>query len=123
MLLRIGGPAVATAGAAALIAAMLIVGAILLADGLIMMVLHGIGFVIIRVIGIAVPAFSAAKQHSRVLNQIWRELSARQKPAAAAAPPPLPSEATPPPREALPFVVCPHATAACLAVASGEGGS
>ncbi len=84
----------ASLGTFILIAAILIVGAILLADGLIMMVLHGIGFVVIRSIGIAVPAFSAAKQHSRVLNQIWRELSARQKPApatvAAAVPGPIP---------------------------------
>ncbi len=97
----------ASLGTFILIAAILIVGAILLADGLIMMVLHSIGFVVIRSIGIAVPAFSAAKQHSRVLNQIWRELSARQKPAAAAVPvsapvPEPPQVIKPQPQESLP---------------------
>jgi S-DNA-T family DNA segregation ATPase FtsK/SpoIIIE len=33
-----------------------------------------------RTIGLAVPAWSAARQHSQVLTEIWRELSARQKP-------------------------------------------
>jgi len=88
----------ASLGTFILITAISIVGAILLADGLIMMVLHGFGFVTIRVIGIAVPAFSAAKQHSRVLNQIWRELSARQKPMPVSAAAVAPSPITEPPQ-------------------------
>jgi len=93
----------ASLGTFILIAAISIVGAILLADGLILMVIHGFGFVAIRVTGMAVPAFSAAKQHSRVLNQIWRELSARQKPAAVPSQIPKPPEVSEPkPLESIP---------------------
>ena len=63
-----------------LLAAIWVVGAVLLADGLMLMVLSGLGFTTAKIMGIAIPAWSAAKEHSQVLNEIWRELSARQKP-------------------------------------------
>jgi S-DNA-T family DNA segregation ATPase FtsK/SpoIIIE len=63
-----------------LLAAIWVVGAVLLADGLMLMVLSAIGFTVSRIIGFLIPAWSAARQHSQVLNEIWRELSARQKP-------------------------------------------
>ena len=63
-----------------LLAAIWVVGAVLLADGLMLMVLSCIGFTAAKIMGVAIPAWSAAKEHSQVLNEIWRELSARQKP-------------------------------------------
>jgi S-DNA-T family DNA segregation ATPase FtsK/SpoIIIE len=66
-----------------LLAAIWVVGAVLLADGLMLMVLSALGFTAAKFMGIAIPAWSAAKEHSQVLNEIWRELSARQKPAIA----------------------------------------
>jgi S-DNA-T family DNA segregation ATPase FtsK/SpoIIIE len=64
-----------------LLAAIWVVGAVLMADGLMLMVLSAIGFTAAKIMGVAIPAWSAAKEHSQVLNEIWRELSARQKPA------------------------------------------
>jgi S-DNA-T family DNA segregation ATPase FtsK/SpoIIIE len=63
-----------------LLAAIWVVGAVLLADGLMLMVFSAIGFTTAKIMGVARPAWSAAKEHSQVLNEIWRELSARQKP-------------------------------------------
>jgi S-DNA-T family DNA segregation ATPase FtsK/SpoIIIE len=63
-----------------LLAAIWVVGVVLLADGLMLMALSCIGFTAAKIMGIAIPAWSAAKEHSQVLNEIWRELSARQKP-------------------------------------------
>jgi DNA segregation ATPase FtsK/SpoIIIE-like protein len=71
----------ASLGTFILVTAIWIVGAILLADGFMLTVLRGFGFVAGKIIGLAIPAWSAARQHSRVMNEIWRELSARQKPA------------------------------------------
>jgi S-DNA-T family DNA segregation ATPase FtsK/SpoIIIE len=62
-----------------LLAALWVVGAVLLADGLMLMVLSGIGFTVSKIIGFLIPAWFAARHHSQVLNEIWRELSARQK--------------------------------------------
>ena len=73
----------ASVGTFILTMAIWIVGAILLADSLIVMLLRGLGFAAGKTMGVAVPAWSAAKEHSKVLNEIWRELSARQKPLAA----------------------------------------
>jgi len=63
-----------------LLAAIWVVGAVLLADGLMLMVFSAIGFTVAKIMGIAIPAWSAAKEHSQVLSEIWKELSARQKP-------------------------------------------
>jgi len=62
-----------------LLAAIWVVGAVLLADGLMLMVLSALGYTTAKIMGIARPAWSAAKEHSQVLNEIWKELSARQK--------------------------------------------
>jgi len=74
----------ASLGTFILLVAVWIVGVILLADGVMMALLHGLGFVVERLIGAAVPAWSAARQHSQVLSEIWRELSAKQKPVVLA---------------------------------------
>ena len=70
----------ASLGTFILLVAVWIVGVILLADGLMVALLRGFGFVMERMIGAVIPAFSAARQHSQVLSEIWRELSVRQKP-------------------------------------------
>jgi S-DNA-T family DNA segregation ATPase FtsK/SpoIIIE len=70
----------ASLGTFILLAALWVVGAVLLADGLMLMVLSGIGFMTSKIIGFVIPAWFAAKHHSQVLNEIWRELSTRQKP-------------------------------------------
>jgi S-DNA-T family DNA segregation ATPase FtsK/SpoIIIE len=75
-----------------LVAAIWIVGTILLADGLVFTVLRGFGFGLGKIIGSVVPAYSAAKQHSQAVNEIWRQLSARQKPLALAPTTPKPPD-------------------------------
>jgi len=70
----------ASLGTFILLAAIWVVGSVLLADGLMLIILSGLGFTTAKMMGIARPAWSAAKEHSQVLNEIWRELSARQKP-------------------------------------------
>ncbi|OHB74118.1 MAG: hypothetical protein A2Z25_19825, partial [Planctomycetes bacterium RBG_16_55_9] len=75
----------ASVGTFILTVATWVVGAILLADSLIVMIVRGFGFAASKTMGVAVPAWSAAKEHSKVLNEIWRELSARQKPLAILA--------------------------------------
>ena len=80
----------AALGTFILVAALWAVGAVLLADGLIVMILRVFAFGACKFVGIALPAWAAAKQHSQVLNEIWRELSARQKPLAPALEAPKP---------------------------------
>jgi len=75
----------ASLGTFILTMAIWVVGAILLADSLIVTIIRGMGFAAGKTMGAAVPAWSAAKEHSKVLNEIWRELSARQKPLATAS--------------------------------------
>ncbi|MCK4913523.1 MAG: DNA translocase FtsK 4TM domain-containing protein [Planctomycetes bacterium] len=58
-----------------LTAAIWIVGVVLLADSFVMVLLRAIGFVLHKTFGVAMPAFSAAKQHSQSLTEIWRKLS------------------------------------------------
>jgi len=62
-----------------LIAATWIVGIVLLADIVILTLLRWIIFVFSKIFGLAAPAWSAAKQRSEVLGEIWQKLSARQK--------------------------------------------
>jgi len=69
----------ATLGTSILIAATWIVGFILLADSLFVWVLLLFGFACRRIIGVVVPAWSVAKQHSEALSDIWQKLSAKQK--------------------------------------------
>jgi S-DNA-T family DNA segregation ATPase FtsK/SpoIIIE len=74
----------ASLGTFILISATWIVGIILSADSLFLMMLSGFSLAFRRIIGTAVPAWSAAKQRSEVLGEIWQKLSAKQKPAPAA---------------------------------------
>jgi len=62
-----------------LIAAMWIVGVALLADSLLVVVLGWLWFVVGRIVGVAAPAWLAAKRRSEVLGEIWRKLSVRQR--------------------------------------------
>ena len=82
----------ASLGTFILLAAIWVVGTVLLADGLMLIVLSCIGFTAAKIMGIAIPAWSAAKEHSQVLNEIWRELSARQKSVAVKSEIPKPPE-------------------------------
>ena len=69
----------ASLGTFILIAATWVVGIILLADTLLLMMFGWFSFVFRKVAGVAAPAWSAAKQRSQVLSEIWQKLSARQK--------------------------------------------
>ena len=60
-----------------LIAATWIVGTILLADRVIVMMFGCLRFVFGKIAGVAVPVWSAARQRSEVLSEIWQRLSAR----------------------------------------------
>ena len=71
-------------GSVIIVASGLVVGAILLADTLVMHLLHLCGILLMRVFGIFVPAWYAARQHSHRLGKIWQKLSAK-KPAATVA--------------------------------------
>ena len=55
------------------------VGAVLLADALVIMVVRWFGMGLGKLLGVAMPAFSSAKQHSMALSDIWTKLSVRQK--------------------------------------------
>jgi len=68
----------AALGTFILVAALWAVGAVLLADGLILMIVRVFAFGACKLVGVALPAWAVAKQHSQVLSEIWRELSARQ---------------------------------------------
>ncbi|MBN2181992.1 MAG: DNA translocase FtsK 4TM domain-containing protein [Sedimentisphaerales bacterium] len=74
----------ASLGTFILVTAIWIVGAILLADGIITTLLRFLGFGVGQFTGVMVPAWSAAKQHSQVISEIWRKLSDRQKPIVLA---------------------------------------
>jgi len=82
----------ASLGTVILLGAIWVVGAILLADGLMLMVLRGFALITGKIIGMVIPAWSAARQHSQVISEIWRELSARQKPSVITSEIPKPPE-------------------------------
>ncbi|UCE99908.1 MAG: DNA translocase FtsK 4TM domain-containing protein, partial [Planctomycetota bacterium] len=69
----------ASLGTFILIAATWTVGIILLADTLLLMIFGWLSFVFRKLAGVAAPAWSAAKQRSQALSEIWQKLSARQK--------------------------------------------
>ena len=77
---------VASLGTFILIAATWIVGTILLADSAVLAAFRWSGLVAGRMAGATGPAWSAAKQRSEVLGEIWQKLSAR-----APKPAPLPT--------------------------------
>jgi len=62
-----------------LITATWVVGIILLADTVMLTLLGWFGFAFGRIAGVAAPAWSAAKQRSQVLSEIWQKLSAKQR--------------------------------------------
>ncbi|MHC4172568.1 MAG: DNA translocase FtsK 4TM domain-containing protein, partial [Planctomycetota bacterium] len=70
----------ASLGTFILIGAIWVVGILLLADSFALMVLGWFGFMARKMIGMGTPAWSVAKQQSQVVNEIWKKLSARQKP-------------------------------------------
>ncbi len=62
-----------------LLAATWVVGFVLLADSLVLTMFGCLGAVCGKAAGVVAPTYSAAKQQSRVLGEIWRRLSERQK--------------------------------------------
>ena len=82
----------ASLGTFILIAATWIVGTVLSADSAILAVLRWFGLAAGRMAGATVPAWSAAKQQSEVLGEIWQKLSARAPKPAPLPPPRLESK-------------------------------
>ncbi|MHC4068661.1 MAG: FtsK/SpoIIIE family DNA translocase [Planctomycetota bacterium] len=68
----------AVLGTAILITATWIVGLVLLADSFVLMLFRGLTFATRKTLGLALPAWAAARQRSEVLGEIWQKLSARQ---------------------------------------------
>ena len=66
-----------------LITATWVVGIVLLADTLMIAMFGCFGFVFGRIVGVAVPVWSAARQQSEVLSEIWQKLSVRQRQLSA----------------------------------------
>jgi S-DNA-T family DNA segregation ATPase FtsK/SpoIIIE len=80
----------AAVGSFILIAATWVVGLVLLADSAMLAVLRHFGLAGWKVIGVGGPAWSVAKQRSEALSDIWRKLSAKQKPLLAGSAPARP---------------------------------
>ncbi|MHC4520786.1 MAG: DNA translocase FtsK 4TM domain-containing protein, partial [Planctomycetota bacterium] len=74
----------ATLGTFILVAATWVVGLALMADTVIVGALAACGIAVRRVLGIMVPAWSVAREHSEALGEIWQRLSARQRSLAVA---------------------------------------
>jgi len=72
----------AVLGSTILIAATWIVGTVLLADSFFGVMFGGLTVALRHSVGVLIPAWSAAKRQSEVLNEIWQKLSARTEPAA-----------------------------------------
>lgn len=66
-------------GTTILLGATWVVGMILLADQMVTTIFGWLGFILRKTIGIAAPKWAMATEQSRVLGQIWRRLSIRQK--------------------------------------------
>ncbi len=66
-------------GAFILILATWTVGLALLADSLIVGLFAACGFAMRRIVGVIVPAWAVAKEHSEALTEIWQRLSVSQK--------------------------------------------
>ncbi|UCC21459.1 MAG: DNA translocase FtsK [Planctomycetota bacterium] len=64
-----------------------VVGMALLADTFLLILFGWSSFVLRRFLGVAAPAWSAARRRSEVLGEIWQKLSARQKPLLAGGEP------------------------------------
>jgi len=74
----------AAVGTFFLVACTWIVGLALLADSVIVGALAAFGIAVRRVVGLVIPAWSVAREHSEALTEIWQRLSARQKSLALA---------------------------------------
>jgi len=59
-------------------------GLALLADSLIVGLFTACGYAVRRIIGVVVPAWAVAKEHSEALTEIWQRLSASQKSPSSA---------------------------------------
>ena len=59
------------------------VGSLLLADSLVFAMVRGIGMGVLKMFGLAEPAWKAAREHSSALGDIWTRLSERQKAQAS----------------------------------------
>jgi S-DNA-T family DNA segregation ATPase FtsK/SpoIIIE len=70
---------VALLGTSIIIGCGWIVGAILLADSVVVALVRGLWAGLTKMLGFAAPAWSAARQHSRAMTKIWKKLSERQK--------------------------------------------
>jgi S-DNA-T family DNA segregation ATPase FtsK/SpoIIIE len=55
------------------------VGSLLLADSLVFALVRGIGIGVLKMFGLAEPAWKVAREHSQSLGDIWTRLSERQK--------------------------------------------
>jgi len=78
-----------------LIAATWIVGTILLADTFLLMIFGWLSFAFGKIAGMALPVWSAARQRSEVLSEIWRRLSVRSIARVPQSIRPVGSEAEP----------------------------
>ena len=65
-------------GSVIIVISSFIVGAILLADSLVIYSLHFCGLFFARLFGIFLPAWYAARQHSQKMSKIWQKLSIRK---------------------------------------------
>lgn len=70
---------IAVLGTFIVIASAWVVGAVLLADIVVLAIVRWFGAGLLRVFGLVVPAWSAAKRHSQEMSKIWQKLSAAQK--------------------------------------------
>jgi len=70
---------VAVLGTTIIIGCGWIVGAILLADTIVLALARWAGAGILKTVGLLVPAWSAARQHSKTMTEIWKKLSQRQR--------------------------------------------
>ena len=55
------------------------VGSLLLADSVVFAMVRGVGHTILKMFGLAEPAWKAAREHSATLGDIWTRLSQKQK--------------------------------------------
>ena len=70
---------IAVLGTFIVISSAWIVGAVLLADSVVLAMVRWFGAVVARAFGLAVPAWSAAKRRSQEIGRIWQKLSEAQK--------------------------------------------
>ena len=55
------------------------VGSLLLADSVVFAMIRGVGIAVLKMFGLAEPAWKAAREHSQSLGDIWTRLSERRK--------------------------------------------